>query len=89
MTCYFERVTEGHIVVAIAGLERCSFYDERDDCRTVVVGCSCCGAPFSEELEAAKEKVNEREPFLCLECDPSATVPAFERITMQPGWLSG
>lgn len=87
MTCYFERQTEDQIGEAIAGLERCSFFDERDQCRTVVLGCSCCDMPFFEELEAAKKKVSERCPLLCLACDPDASKPGFAGVTVQLGWF--
>ncbi len=86
MTCYFKRVTAEEIEVAIAGLDRCSFHDHRDGCRTVNVGCSCCDKEFSEELEAAKNNVRNRRPFLCLSCDPAADKYAFTGVTVEFGW---
>ena len=80
-TCYFERQTDEQIAVAVAGLEKCSFVDERDGCRTVALGCSCCDDTFLELLEVAKKKVVGRRPLLCIECDPRAVEPAFSSLT--------
>ena len=87
MTCYFEPVTESKIGVVIAGLERCSFHDDRDGCRVVMLGCTRCSRPFSEELGVAKEKVRDNLPLLCLDCDPEAEVQAFRGLTIKLGWF--
>ncbi len=67
--------------VAIAGLERCSYYDHNDRTRVVEVGCRKCGVPFLEELEAAKQKVTGGLSMLCLSCDDDAGVVSCVRIT--------
>lgn len=86
MTTHFKRQTDEEILTALAGLDRCSFFDERDQCRTVKLGCSCCDETFTEELRAARGKVLERRPLLCLSCDPKANETAFWGLTVRLGW---
>ncbi len=89
MTIHFKRATDGEIQVAVDGLDRCSFFDERDQCRAVEVGCSCCDKMFVEELGAAKVKLRERRPLLCLACDQEALRVALSGITIHIGWFWG
>ncbi len=86
MTSYSSGMTYYQIGVAIAGLNRCSFFDHRDGLRVVEVGCPACGAKFTEELEAAKLKVKSGESVVCLSCDEEAKKPAFTGLTVQIGW---
>jgi hypothetical protein len=88
MTIHFKRATDEEIAIAVDGLDRCSFFGERDQCRTVEVGCSCCDKMFVEELGAAKQKLRQRRPFLCLACDQEASGLAFTGVTIKIGWFS-
>ncbi len=89
MTSHFKRKTDEEIQVVLAALDRCSFFDERDQCRTVEVGCCWCDKMFAEELEAAKVKVRERSQFLCLACDPGSRGAALWGLTVRLRWGTG
>lgn len=89
MTIHFKRATEEEIQIAVDGLDRCSFFAERDNLMAVEVGCSCCDKMFVEELGAAKVRLRGRRPFLCLACDQEALRVALSGVTIHIGWSWG
>lgn len=86
MACSDSGVAGRQLDIMLAGLERCSFYDFREGCRIVEVGCKRCGRIFDEELEAAKDKVSRGRDLLCLSCDPDALNSAVSAVVVRVGW---
>lgn len=75
MTIYSNARVYDKVGVAIAGIDKCAYFDRRDGCRVVNTRCWKCGEIFSEEEVTAKLKVACGENLVCLACDEDATGP--------------
>ncbi len=81
MTCCSDDLVKAHTEeVVLASLDRCSFVDNREGFRVVLLNCFFCGKSFLEGLGSAKRKVVDGLVLLCLSCDPDADVRALKCV---------
>ncbi len=80
MTCCSDLTEEDYIKQALDGLGRCSFVDNSENFRVVMLNCFYCGDEFLEGLGSAKQKVIGGRALLCLSCDPEADIPALTAV---------
>lgn len=82
---YSSPFRDREIWAIVASLEENAYLSHGDGCGVVRLICSGCGANFEEELEAAKGKVVDREPFVCLGCDSIADEKALTSVSVLVG----